>query len=66
MQGVLTECNRLAEEQEAAERALWARKTLLEIERRYLSGEIDHEEYLSLQDRIVRTLAPGSQRGESK
>jgi hypothetical protein len=60
MQGILEECNRLAQEQEALERSRWLRQVLFELEQKYLSGEIDLESYLSKQDELLRThgLAP--------
>jgi hypothetical protein len=56
MQGILSECNTLAAEAELAERRRWVRAALLEIERRYVSGEIDQETYLALQDKVLRTV----------
>ena len=60
MQGILEECNRLAQEQEALERSRWLRQVLFELEQKYLSGEMDLESYLSKQDELLRThgIAP--------
>ena len=55
MQGILKECNRLAQEQEALQRSRWLRQVLFELEQKYLGGEIDLETYLQRQDELLRT-----------
>ena len=55
MQGILEECNRLAREEEALERARWLRQILFELDEKYSRGDIDLETFLTYQDEILRT-----------
>ncbi len=61
MQAIVNECNRLAREEEALERARWLKQVMLELDEEYSNGKIDLGTLLSKQDELMRTLGENLQ-----